>query len=108
MRKLKMSVPLEKAVHFLRQLLAYPFGRRNFFDARFAQALHRTESAQEKIFAVLAHAGTIVENALADPFLHQQLVISVGETVRFVANPLQQTQRAGIGRQLQRQRAPGR
>ena len=53
-------MPLQEATHFLRQLLAYPFGRCNFFDARFAQPLHGTEFAQEEILAVLAHAGTIV------------------------------------------------
>ena len=44
---------------------------------------------QQKIFPVLTHAGTIVENAFADAFLHQQLVIGVGETMRFIANALE-------------------
>src|ERR1051326_9303844 len=57
-------VPLQKAVHFFRQLLAYSFSRCNVFDARFAQALHGTKSAQQKIFSVLTHSRTIVEHAL--------------------------------------------
>ena len=96
---------LQKAVHLFRQFLADAFGGCNFFDARFAQSLDRSEFSQEKIFAVLAHAGTIIEDAFADPFFHQQLVIGIRETVRFVADALEQTQRAGIGRQLQRHRA---
>ena len=84
---------------------ADPFGGRDLFHGRFAQALHRTEFPQEQIFPVLAHARTIIENAFADPLLHQQLVIGVGEAMRFIADALKQTQRAGIRRQLQRQRA---
>ena len=92
------SVPLEKAPHFLRQLLAYPFRRSNFFDARLAQSLHGSEFAEKKIFAVLAHAGTIVEDAFADPLFHQELVIGVGETMRLIADALEQTQRTRIRR----------
>ena len=100
-------MPLKKAPHFLRQLLAYPFGRCNFFDARFAQTLHGTEFAQKEILAVLAHAGTIVEDAFADPLFHQELVISIGEAMRLIADALKQTQRTRIGRELQRHRAAG-
>ena len=63
-------MPLQKSVHFLRQLLAYPFGRRNFFHARFAQALHGTKFSEEKIFPVLTHPRTIIEDTFADPFFH--------------------------------------
>ena len=97
-------MPLQKAVHFLRQLLAYPFGRCNFFHARRAQALDRTEAAQEQILPVLAHPGAVIEDALADPFFHQQLMISVGKAVRFIPDALEQTKRARILRQAQRQR----
>ena len=50
------------------------------------------------------YAGAIVENALADAFFHQELVVGVGEAVRFVPNALQQTQRARVRRQHERQR----
>ena len=71
-------------MHFLRQLLAYSFGRCNFSDARSAQPLHRTEFSKKQTFAVLTHPGTIVEDAFSNPFFHQELVIGVGETMRFV------------------------
>ena len=75
------------------------------FRSRFTEPNLRSK----QILAVLAHARAIVENAFADALLHQELVISVGETVRFVANALEQTQRAGIRRQLQAASArPGR
>lgn len=82
-------MPLQEAMHFLRQLLAYSFGRCNVFDARFAQPLDRAKPAQEKVFPVLAHSWTIVEDALPDPLFHQELVIGVGKTVRFIANALE-------------------
>src|SRR5205085_5303413 len=55
-----------------------------------------------QILEVLMHARTIVENAFVDPFLEEQLVVGVCEPVRFIANSLQQMQRARIRRQLQR------
>ena len=83
-------MPLEEAVHFFRQLLAYPFGRCNFFDARFAQSLNRTKFSQQEILPVLAHTRAIIENAFPDSFFHQELMIGVGKTMGFIPNPLQQ------------------
>ena len=94
----------EKAVHFLSQLLAYSFGRCNGLHARFAQALHGTKFSEKEILPVLAYSRTIVEHAFVDPFFHQELMISIRETVGFVANSLEQTQRAGIVRQTKRER----
>ena len=53
-------MPFQETVHFLRQLLAYPFGRCNFFDARFAQSLHGTDVAQEKTLTGLTRHATLV------------------------------------------------
>ena len=87
-------MPLQKPVHIFRQLSADPFGSCDLFDGCFAQAIHRTEPLQQQIFPVLTHARTIVENAFADSFFHQQLVIGVGEPMRFIADALKQTQRS--------------
>ena len=93
---------LQKTVHFLRQFRADSLGRGNVFHARFAQPIHRTKSSQQQILSVLANAWAIVENAFFNSFFQKQLVVGIGETVRFVANPLQQTQRAGVERKSQR------
>ena len=100
-------MPLEKAVNFLGQLRANSFRRRNLFDGRFPQPVHGTKFSQQQVLPVLAHARAIVEDAFADAFLHQELVIRVGKAVGFVANALQQTQCARVRRQHQRQRAAG-
>src|SRR5260370_10892998 len=52
----------------------------------------------------MATARAIVENAFFNSFFQKQLMVGVGETVRFIANPLQQTQRAGVERKSQRKR----
>jgi hypothetical protein len=49
----------------------------------------------------------IVNNEFADALFHEQLMVSVGETMCFIANALEQTQSAGIDRQLKRQRPAG-
>ena len=54
---------------------------------------------------MLADAGAIVEDAFADSLLHQELMVSVGEAVSFVADSLEQPQRTRIGWQHQRQGA---
>ena len=59
-----------------------------------AQSFHRTETPQQNIFSVLTHARAIIQNAFANALLHQELVIGVGESMRFIANTLKQTQRA--------------
>src|SRR3954454_22465485 len=87
------SMSLQKPVHFLGQFRADPRSGCDLFGARFAQPVYRSESPQQEILSVLTHARTIVENALADSLLHQQLVICVSETVGFVAYPLEQPQR---------------
>ena len=83
---------LQKAMHFLGQFWADPFGGRDLLDARFSQAIDRTEFSQEQIFSVLAHARAIVENTFVDPFLEQQLVISICEAMRLVADSLKQVE----------------
>jgi hypothetical protein len=91
-------------MHILGQLLAYAFGRCNLYNGRFSQSLDGAELPQEKILSILAHTWAIVEDAFADAFFHQELVISIRETVGFVANSLEQTQSAGILRQTKRER----
>ena len=82
-------MPFEEAMNFLRQLRPDPFRGGDLLDRRLPQSVYRTKFSEEQIFPVLAHAGAIVQNAFADPLLHQQLVIRVGETVGFVANTLE-------------------
>ena len=91
-------MPLQKAVDVLGQFRTDSFRGRNLFHARFAEPIDGAESAQEQILAVLTYARAIIENAFADALLHQELVVSVGETVGFVSNALEQTQRAGVRR----------
>jgi len=91
---------LQEAVHIFSQLAANPFRGGNFVNGRFAQTIHRTKLSQEQILPVLTDTGAIVQNAFADPLFHEQLMISVGEAMCFVANALEQTQSAGIDRQL--------
>src|SRR3954470_22346338 len=83
------SMPLQKPMHVLSEFRPDPLRRCNLVDARFAQSIYRSESPQQQILAVLTDAGAIVENALADPLLHQQLVIGIRESVRFVADALE-------------------
>ena len=79
---------LQKAMHFLGQFWADPFGGRDLLDACFSQAIDRTEFSQEQIFSVLTHARAIVENTLVDSFLEQKLMIRVCEAMRFVTDSL--------------------
>src|SRR6266550_5777930 len=97
-------MPLQEPMHFFGQLGANSFRSRNFLSRGFAQAFHITKPSQQQIFPVLTDARTIVKNAFADALFHEQLMISIGETMGFVANTLEQAQSTGIDRQLQRQR----
>ena len=95
-------------MHVLRQLWSDSFRRGDFFHSGFPQSVDRPKFPQQQILPVLTHARAIVENAFADPFLHQQLMIGVGETMGFVANALKQTQRAGIVGNCNGKARPGR
>jgi hypothetical protein len=101
------SMPLQKQVHFLRQLLANAFRGCDLFNASLAEAIHGAEPPQQQIFPVLAHSGAIVENAFFDPFFHEQLMIRIGEPMRLVADALKQSQGRRIHWEPQRQRAAG-
>ena len=85
-------MPLQKPVHFFRQLSANAFRGRDLLDACLAQTIHGPELPQQQIFPVLTHARAIVENAFSDSFFHEQLVISVGEPMRLIADALKQSQ----------------
>jgi hypothetical protein len=87
-------MPLEKPVDFLREFRADAFRRGDLFDRRFAEPIHGTKFSQEQILAVLTDARAIVQNTFADAFFHQELVIGIRETVRFIADALQQPQRS--------------
>ena len=91
-------------MHFFSHLSTNPVRGRNFLHRCFAQLIHGAELAQQQILPVLAYTGAIIEKALADPLFHEQLVISIGKTMRFVADPLKQAQSVGIHWKLQRQR----
>src|SRR5437660_11451332 len=93
----------QEAMDFFRQLSSNSFGGRNLLHARLAQTINGTKLAQQQIFPVLTHARAIIENAFTDAFFHEQLMEGVSETVGLVANSLEQSQRAGVDRQLQRQ-----
>src|SRR5215471_6173187 len=101
----KELVRLQEAMQFLGQFSADSLGGCDLIDARLPQPIPRAKSSQKETFPVLTHARTIIENAFIDALFEEQLVISVREPVGFVANSLEQMQRAGIRRQLQRHRA---
>src|ERR1700730_2025740 len=90
-------------MNLFRQLSSNSFGRGNLLHTRLAQTTNGTKLAQQQIFPVLTHARAIIENAFTDAFFHEQLMIGISETVGLVANSLEQSQRAGVNRQLQRQ-----
>jgi len=90
----------QEAMDFFRQLSSNSFGGRNLLHARLAQTINGTKLAQQQIFPVLTHARAIIENAFTDAFFHEQLMVGVSETVGLVANSLEQSQRAGVDRQL--------
>ena len=85
-------MPLQKAMHFFSQFRPDPLSRRNLLDACFAQSIDRTEFSQKQAFPVLTHARTIIENTFVDPLLEQQLVISIREAMRFVADSLKKVE----------------
>ena len=51
---------------------------------------------RSRLFAVLRDAGAVVEQALGDAAFHQELVVAVGEAMRFVADALEHLQRAAV------------
>jgi hypothetical protein len=83
-------VLLQEPMNIFRQLAPNAFRRRDLFHCRFAQPIHRTKFSQEQSFAVLTYSGAIVQNAFVDPLLEQQLMISIGEAMRFIADSLKQ------------------
>jgi hypothetical protein len=101
------SMALQKHVHFLRQLPANPFRRRDLINSCPPKPIHRAEPPQQQILPVLAHPGAIVEDAFFDAFFHQQLMIRVGEPMRFISDALKQSQGRRIHWKSQRQRAAG-
>src|SRR6185369_5087796 len=82
------STPLQKQMHVFRQFSTDPFCSCDLLDACVAEAIHGTEPPQQQIFPVLTHPRTIVENALLDTLFHEQLMICVSESMRFIPNAL--------------------
>ena len=78
-------------MHVGRQLCSNSISSRDFFHTGAPQSFHGPKFPQQQVFAMLTDARAIVENAFADSFLHQQLMIRVGETMGFVADALKQT-----------------
>jgi hypothetical protein len=85
-------MPLQKQVHFFRQLSANALCSCDLLNACPAETIHGPEPLQQQTFTILTHARAIVENAFFDSFFHQQLVIRVGKPMGLVSNPLKQTQ----------------
>ena len=83
---------LQKSMHFIGELSANPFGRRNLLSACFTKTIHRAKPPQQQIFSVLTYARAIIENAFFDAFFHEQLVIRVCEAMGLIANSLKQSQ----------------
>jgi hypothetical protein len=98
------SMALQKSVHFFGQLSANPFSRSNLLNTCLPETIHRPKSPQQQILPVLTHTRAIIENALFDAFLHEQLMVRVGKPVGLVANALKQPQSRRIHWKSQRQR----
>ena len=92
----------------LGELGADAFGGGDLFGGALRMRATEPKLAQQELFAVLADAGAVVEDALGDAAFHEQLVVAICKPVRLVADALEQAQRAGILRQPQREGAPGR
>src|SRR5437016_11657477 len=98
------SMALQKSVHFFGQFSANPFSRNNLLNTCLPETIHRPKSPQQQILPVLAYTRAIIENALFDAFLHEQLVVRVREPMGLVANALKQPQSRRIHWKSQRQR----
>src|SRR6188508_1603798 len=71
-------------LHDLRgKFFADAFNGGDLFGAGATQAGDAAELLEQQILSALRNAGAVVEDALGDPALHQELMISVGEAVRF-------------------------
>lgn len=66
------------------------------------------EASEEKLLATGSHSRARIESAFAHSFAHEKFVVIVRKTVRFITQPLQQTQRPGIARQYKWLVAPGK
>ena len=80
------------------EFAANAFGGGKFIDGGFSDALDGAPVAEEELFAVLADAGAIVEDALGDAFFHEELMVAVGKAVGFIANALEESECAGCFR----------
>ena len=68
--------------------------RPNLFRRRNAHPLHGTEFFEQRRFAPLADVGKFVEDAFRNALETQLRVVGVREAMRFVADALQEFQRA--------------
>jgi hypothetical protein len=59
-------------------------------------ALDRPEPLEKSALAGRAHAGDGIEEALADAFFQEEAVEAVGGAVGFIADPLEEAERATI------------
>ena len=80
---------LQKPMHSFGQFSANAVRGRDRVHADPAKAIDRAEPPQQQVFAVLADARAIVENAFFDSLLHEQLMICVGEPVCLIADALE-------------------
>src|SRR4051812_45437028 len=51
---------------------------------------------QQELFAMSGDARAVVENTLGDTAFHEELVIAIGETMRLIANALEEHERATV------------
>ena len=78
-------------MHVGRQLCSDSIRSRDFSHTGPPQPFYGAKFSQQQVFAMLTNARAIIENTFAHPFLHQQLMICVGETMGFVTDALKQT-----------------
>jgi len=76
-------------------------------DGGEAHPLHRTEFFQQCSFAALPDVWEFVEDAFRDAFETELRVVSVREAMGFVADALEEFERAGFVREPERFALPG-
>ena len=96
--RMNKSVRLQKTVHLFGQFRTDSLSSGNFLHPGFAQAIYRSKFSEKQIFSILTHARTIIQDTFVDPFLQEELMIGIRESMRFVADALQQMQCARIRR----------
>jgi hypothetical protein len=87
---------MQKLEYSFGKLGTYPVHTLYLRDRRLSKPVNRAEFFQQRLLAVLADARTIVQNAFRYSLLHEKLMIDICESMRLIADPLEELQSSGI------------